>query len=105
MRRRLFITLLMLAAAGLPAQQLPNDQQQKLLDLTNKARMDQGLQPLHWDPALAAAAQAHAQKMFDQHSLSHQLPGEPDLSARAGQAGAHFRTVAENVAMGYGADE
>lgn len=103
MRARLLICLL-LAALTAHAQQLPNDQQQKLLDLTNKARIDQGLQPLHWDPALAAAAQAHAQKMFDQHSLSHQLPGEPDLQTRAAQAGTHFRVIAENVAMGNGAE-
>jgi len=96
--------ILLLAAIPAMAQQLPNDQQQKLLDLTNQARIDSGLQPLHWDPALAAAAQAHAQRMFDQHSLSHQLPGEPDLQARAAQAGAHFREVAENVAMGNGAE-
>ncbi len=96
--------LLLLTTALAGAQQLPNDQQQKLLNLTNQARMDQGLQPLHWDPALAAAAQAHAQKMLDQKSISHQLPGEPDLQTRAAQAGAHFREVAENVAMGNGAE-
>jgi Cysteine-rich secretory protein family len=104
MRARLIIALILLTAVVLPAQQFPNSQQQKLLDLTNKARTDQGLQPLHWDPALAAAAQSHAQKMFDQHSLSHQLPGEPDLQARAAQVGAHFREVAENIAMGNGAE-
>jgi hypothetical protein len=99
MRSKLLIALLLCSGFAC-AQQLPNDQQQKLLNLTNQARMDQGLQPLHWDPALAAAAQAHAQKMLDQRVLSHQLPGEPDLRARAAQAGAHFREVAENVAMG-----
>src|SRR5277367_4683226 len=104
MQARLLIALLLLTAITARAQQFPNDQQQKLLDLTNKARTDQGLQPLHWDPSLAAAAQSHAQKMFDQHSLSHQLPGEPDLQTRAAQAGAHFREVAENVAMGSGAE-
>jgi hypothetical protein len=104
MRARLLIAVLLLTAATLEAQQLPNDQQQKLLELTNQARTDQGLQPLHWDPSLASAAQAHAQKMLDQHSLSHQLPGEPDLQARAAQAGAHFHEVAENVAMGNGAE-
>ena len=98
------LIVLVLCSALARAQQLPNDQQQKLLNLTNQARMDQGLQPLHWDPSLAAAAQAHAQKMFDQKSLSHQLPGEPDLQARAAQARAHFREIAENVAMGNGAE-
>jgi hypothetical protein len=104
MPARLLIALLLVSAATLQAQQFPNDQQQKLLDLTNKARTDQGLQPLHWDPSLAIAAQAHSQKMFDQHSLSHQLPGEPDLEGRAAQSGAHFREIAENVAMGNGAE-
>jgi hypothetical protein len=42
--------------------------------------------------------------MFNQHSLSHQLPGEPDLQTRTAQAGAHFREIAENVAMGNGAE-
>lgn len=104
MSKRIHLMLLLLTTALASAQQLPNDQQQKLLNLTNQARMDQDLQPLHWDPALAAAAQAHAQKMFDQKSLSHQLPGEPDLQTRAAQAGAHFREIAENVAMGNGAE-
>ncbi|HTZ89997.1 MAG TPA: CAP domain-containing protein [Alloacidobacterium sp.] len=99
-----FAVILLAATATLSSQQFPNDQQQNLLDLTNRARSDQGLQPLHWSPALAAAAQSHAQKMFDQHSLSHQLPGEPDLQTRAAQAGAHFREIAENVAMGNGAE-
>ena len=31
--------------------------------------------------------------------LSHQYAGEPDLVARGGAAGAHFRSIAENVAM------
>ena len=106
MRAKLLIPFLWLATAVTYSysQQRPNAQQQKLLDLTNKARMDNGLHPLHWDPLLATAAQTHAQKMFDQHSLSHQLPGEPDLRSRAAQAGTHFREIAENVAMGYGAE-
>jgi hypothetical protein len=104
MRLRLFLLLPLVFSIFAHAQQVPSAQQQKLLDLTNQARAQQGLQPLQWDPSLAAAAQAHAQKMFDQHSLSHQLPGEADLPTRTGQAGAHFRAIAENVAMGNGAE-
>jgi len=96
--------LILLIASTLQAQGPPNASQQKLLNLTNQARIDQGLRPLHWDSALAAAAQKHAQKMFEQHSLSHQLPGEPNLQIRAAQAGARFREIAENVAMGNGAE-
>jgi hypothetical protein len=32
--------------------------------------------------------------------MSHQLPGEPNLLARASEAGARFSVVAENVAIG-----
>jgi hypothetical protein len=104
MRTQLIVLLMLLSVGVARSQQMPNNQQQKLLDLTNKARSDQGLQPLHWDAALAAAAQTHAQRMFDQHSLSHQLPGEPGLQDRTAQAGAHFREIAENIAMGNGAE-
>ena len=77
--------------------------EQHLLDATNQVRTDRGLPPLHWDPSLAYAAHAHAELMIRQNQLSHQYPGEPDLTARAGQAGAHFQAIAENVAMGPGA--
>jgi hypothetical protein len=104
MQARLLTPLFLLAALTMQAQEFPNDRQQRLLDLTNRARTDQGMQPLHWDPSLAVAAQAHAQMMFNQHSLSHQLPGESDLQTRTAHAGAHFREIAENVAMGNGAE-
>ncbi len=81
------------------AQQVPTREQQQILDQTNQARQEQGIAALRWDPALASAAQAHAQRMADQRALSHQLPGEAGLAARVGQAGGHFRAVAENVAM------
>jgi uncharacterized protein YkwD len=87
------------------AQVVPSAQQQHLLDLTNQARAEQGIPPLTWDPALAAAALAHAQRMVDYRALSHQFPDEPDLATRAGQAGAHFRTVAENIAMAGSIDD
>jgi Cysteine-rich secretory protein family len=32
--------------------------------------------------------------------MSHQLPGEPNLLARASEAGARFSVIAENVAIG-----
>jgi hypothetical protein len=74
--------------------------EQLLLDAVNKDRADHGLSPLKWDQALAQAAQVHAQWMSGQSTLSHQYQGEPDLVTRASQAGAHFGTVAENIAMG-----
>jgi hypothetical protein len=73
----------------------------QLMRATNEDRAQQGLGPLKWDPALARAAQRHAEWMIRQGggSLSHQYAGEADLVTRVGQAGAHFRVVAENLAV------
>jgi hypothetical protein len=71
----------------------------QLMQATNEDRAQYGLGPLRWDPALARAAQAHAYQMVRHGELSHQYAGEPDLMTRAGHDGAHFSTVAENVAI------
>jgi hypothetical protein len=81
------------------AQELPPDVAQ-LLSLTNRDRAAQGLGPLRWSPELADAAQRHDELMVRRNDLQHQFPGEPDVPARAGQAGAHFRAIAENIAVG-----
>jgi uncharacterized protein YkwD len=73
--------------------------EQQVLELANADRAQQGIPPLKWDPALAQAASDHAELMAQQAALSHQYPGEADLVARAGAAGAHFRSIAENVAL------
>jgi Cysteine-rich secretory protein family len=97
-RLMLACALLPLAtAARLDAQQLDVSQ---LLSLTNRDRAAQGLGPLRWSPELADAARAHDELMVRRNDLEHQFPGEPDLPTRAGQAGAHFRAVAENIAIG-----
>ena len=75
-------------------------QQEFLFEETNQARAEQRLPPLQWDNALAQAAQAHAEWLAQKGQLSHQYPGEADLTARAAQAGAHFQTIAENIALG-----
>jgi uncharacterized protein YkwD len=78
----------------------PSPEEKQLLDLTNDARDSEGLRPLHWDPALAAAAAQHSRLMRGQPELSHQYPGEDPLLTRAAQSGAHFASIAENIAMG-----
>jgi Cysteine-rich secretory protein family len=69
-----------------------------LLQATNQDRSSQGLEALHPDPALTKAAWEHAQRMVASGTLSHQLPGEPDIIVRVQQVGLHCSTVAENVA-------
>lgn len=76
-----------------------NSPARQIFDLTNRDRQAQGLPPLQWNAALAAAAQTHAVLMAQQGRLAHQYPGEPELMQRAAQAGAHFDVIAENVAM------
>jgi hypothetical protein len=71
----------------------------QLMQATNEDRAQHGLGELRWDAALARAAQAHANQMVRHGELSHQYSGEPDLMTRAGRDGAHFSTVAENIAV------
>jgi uncharacterized protein YkwD len=71
----------------------------QIVQLANQARAQAGAGPLKWDTALATAARQHCLRMAADGSISHQYPGEPDVSARAAQAGAHFSQIEENVAV------
>jgi hypothetical protein len=59
---------------------------------------------LDWDPALAAAALKHCERMAEEGPISHQYRGEQDLTTRTAEAGAHFSVIEENVAIGPSAD-
>ena len=71
----------------------------QIFALGNQARAQAGAAALKWDPALAAAALQHCQRMAAAGPISHQYRGEPDLTLRAAQAGAHFSVIEENVAF------
>ena len=96
--RRLLVVAVVANAVSVHAQIA--DDAHRIFDLTNQDRQEQGLPSLRWDPALAQAAQAHADRMAPERTLSHQYPGEPELTERAASAGAHFRAIAENIATG-----
>jgi hypothetical protein len=53
-----------------------------LLTLINQARAEAGLPALQLDDRLANAATNHAHIMAQKGQLSHQFPGEPDLTGR-----------------------
>jgi hypothetical protein len=72
----------------------------EIVMLANQARTEQGAGPLKWDPALGEAARRHCLRMAAEGPISHRYGDEPDLSQRAGQAGAHFSLIEENVALG-----
>jgi Cysteine-rich secretory protein family len=82
----------------------PSSMEENLFRATNTARSEQGLAPLHWDLSLAQAARAHADLLLQTGQFSHEVPGEASLAVRAAQAGAHFQTIAENIAEGPSAD-
>lgn len=95
------IALLLNQGVCAHAQQDLNEQAHHIADLTNQDREAENLRPLHWNDSLAAAAQDHAERMAVAGYLSHDYPGEPPLMQRAAQAGAHFQSIAENIATGY----
>jgi hypothetical protein len=71
----------------------------QIVTLANQARAEAGAAPLQWDAALATAARQHCQRMAAEGPISHQYAGEPEVSERAKQAGAHFSLIEENVAI------
>jgi uncharacterized protein YkwD len=71
-----------------------------LFAAVNQARRAQGLAPLRWNESLAAAARRHARVMAEHRSAEHGFEGEPSLSERVKEAGAHFRWLSENVGQG-----
>jgi uncharacterized protein YkwD len=71
-----------------------------LFAAVNQARRAQGLAQLRWDESLATAARRHAEVMAERGSAQHGFEGEPSLSARVKQAGAHFSWLSENVIQG-----
>ncbi len=72
--------------------------EQYLVAAANADRATRGLGPVHRDAHLEAAARQHAYEMVRHGEISHQFSGEADLAARAGEAGAHFSMISENVA-------
>jgi uncharacterized protein YkwD len=72
---------------------------EQLFALANQARAKAGVAPLKWDAALATAARQHCLRMAAEGPIAHQYPGEPDVSARSAQVGAHFSLIEENVAF------
>jgi Cysteine-rich secretory protein family len=87
------------------ASQLMPAAAEQLMALANQARAQNGAGKLVWDESLAAAARQHCLRMAAEGPISHRYGGEPDVAARAGQAGAHFDLIEENVAVGPTASE
>jgi len=72
--------------------------EQYLLSAANQERAARGLSQLRRDPMLAQAAATHAREMAAHGTISHQFPGEPELTGRGANAGVPFSAISENVA-------
>ena len=103
MKHLWFASALLLSTAAVAQRAGPLVQtsiaEQYLVAAANSERVQRGLPALHWDGKLYRAADYHAAQMASRGSISHQYPGEPDVSARAQQAGVRFSVISENVAM------
>lgn len=76
----------------------------RIFALANEAREQARVGRLEWDQELAEAALQHCRRMAREGPIAHRYGGEPDVSGRAAQAGAHFSVIEENVAVGPSAD-
>lgn len=99
--RTAFLLLFYVALAPLRAQTTSHTlAEQYLFASVNAERAASGLPSLTWNRPLQNAADLHAQAIRAAATLSHQLPGEPDLTVRAARSGSRFSHVAENIAVG-----
>jgi uncharacterized protein YkwD len=91
------------AAVAVPAQATMSDLEQAVVDLTNQARVQNGLPPLQVQGALVAMAQLQSNNMAQLNEMAHVLPGvaEPTLQSRAAAAGYNYAWLGENIAFGY----
>lgn len=68
--------------------------------LTNQHRRAAGCADLTWNPALATAAQRHADDMASNNYFSHTSLDGAKFTARIRSAGYRYRLAAENIAAG-----
>ncbi|RKP25895.1 hypothetical protein SYNPS1DRAFT_28385 [Syncephalis pseudoplumigaleata] len=75
---------------------------ERMLQLVNEERARHGLRALHVDACLVRAAQAHSDRQGQAATMTHRLPGEPDLITRVTEAsdGKLWVGWAENVGFG-----
>lgn len=75
------------------------DLEAKMIELVNKERVAQGLQPLKADPALVMVGREHSRDMFEQGYFSHYSLEGKTVSDRLRGAGIRFLIAGENLAL------
>ncbi|MBU1225868.1 MAG: CvpA family protein [Actinobacteria bacterium] len=76
-----------------------------VFELLNRARIDAGLEPLAWSPALADVGIEHAGEMYREGYFSHLSPYTGTVGNRLEAAGIPYRFAGENLALAASAEE
>jgi hypothetical protein len=71
----------------------------EIFELLNRARVDAGLNPLAWSPALAEVGAAYAEEMYLEGYFSHVSPAGASVGDRLAAAGIRYRFAGENLAL------
>jgi len=77
----------------------------EVFELLNRARVDAGLDPLAWSPALAEVGVGHAMEMYLDGYFSHVSPATGTVGDRLQDAGITYRVGGENLALAASAEE
>ena len=75
------------------------DLEKQMLDLVNKERVANGLNPLAPDPELTEVARRHSADMFTRGYFAHDTPEGLSPFDRMRQANVRFATAGENLAL------
>lgn len=81
------------------------DEARAVFDMLNRARVDAGLDPLAWSPALAEVGRAHAAEMYVEGYFSHVSPVTGTVADRLGSASVTYRFAGENLALAASSDQ
>src|SRR5947209_813211 len=76
--------------------------ERQVFDNVNRERKRAGLEALHWNDRLAAAARSHSQRMSKLRFFSHQDPEWGDLASRLRKFRISWTQCAENIFQGRG---
>ncbi|HSL74209.1 MAG TPA: CAP domain-containing protein [Ilumatobacteraceae bacterium] len=84
-----------------PPPPAPASPVQVIFDLVNAERAVRGLPAMVFDPLLALAAQRHSEDQAAMRKMTHTGSDGSSLSQRVDRVGFAWRSLAENVAVGY----
>ncbi|HEX8637671.1 MAG TPA: CAP domain-containing protein, partial [Pyrinomonadaceae bacterium] len=71
----------------------------EMLELVNRERAANGLEPLASDPEMTEVARRHSADMFERGYFSHNTPENKTPFDRMRAADVRFRTAGENLAL------